>query len=165
MKFIKYLVLALVMPLIITGCGSAGLMEHSDMEHGDIQRMPNGDLRETTSSIDILPSFLEDQPEIVRNAYIVASLTQEDLNWIPCYCGCGETANHQNNKHCFIYEIEEDGSVVWDDHGTRCGVCIETAVETAAMKQKGLSLSEIRNAIDEKYHEGYSAPTPTPMPM
>lgn len=67
--------------------------------------------------------------------------------------------------NCFVKKINEDGSVVWDDHGTRCGVCLEIAAESMKMKQEGKSIKEIRNYIDEKYKEGYAKPTKTPMPL
>lgn len=86
------------------------------------------------------------------------------LNSMPCYCGCGDSAGHQSNLNCFVAEIEEDGAVVWDDHGTRCGVCLHIAVEASKLKREGMSDIDIRNAIDEKYEEGYAEPTPTPMP-
>ena len=144
-----------------SACGSAA----HDPEHSDAHQQPNGDLRETTESIGTLPAFLEGQPDVVRNAYIIAGLSADVLEWIPCYCGCGESAGHRSSKNCFIYEVREDGKVVWDDHGTRCGVCIQIAVESAVMHKDGKTLKEIRQAIDAKYGQGYGAPTPTPMPM
>lgn len=161
MEFMKAIVLPLILSVVLVGCGSTNQNE----EHSTTHQASNGDLRETTSSLETLPSFLDGQQEVIRNAYLVASLSTEVLEWIPCYCGCGESAGHQSNKNCFIYEVNEDGSVVWDDHGTRCGVCLQIAVESAVMKKEGRSLKEIRQAIDEKYNEGYAAPTPTPMPM
>ena len=86
------------------------------------------------------------------------------IKWMPCYCGCGESAGHGSNLNCFIDEIREDGSVVWDDHGTRCQVCLEIAVQSVKMTQEGKSLKEIREFIDENYKEGYAEPTDTPMP-
>ncbi|UQD51001.1 hypothetical protein C0971_02335 [Bacillus methanolicus] len=53
----------------------------------------------------------------------------------------------------------------WDDHGTRCGVCLKTAAETITMKQKGKSIKEIRNYIDEKYKNGYAKPAKTLMTL
>ena len=68
-----------------------------------------------------------------------------------------------SNLNCFVHEIEDD-KVIWDDHGTRCHACLEIAAESIVMHEKGESIKDIRNYIDEKYKEGYAKPTPTPMP-
>lgn len=151
----------LVLALSLTGCTSSSQNE----EHSHAHEAENGDLQETTASVDILPSFLDGQSNIIRNAYLVAGLSTDILEWIPCYCGCGESAGHESNLNCFVHEVKEDGSIVWDDHGTRCGVCIEIAVESVVMAKESKSMKEIRQAIDEKYKDGYGAPTPTPFPM
>lgn len=156
----KLLSLSFACIVVLAGCGGTA----SDGTHSDAHHAANGDLRETTASADTLPRFLDDQPNVVRNAYVLAAMSADLLPWIPCYCGCGESAGHESNLNCFIHEVKEDGSVVWDDHGTRCDVCLEIAVESVLLKKEGRSLQEIRDAIDAKYKEGYAAPTPTPMP-
>lgn len=128
------------------------------------QQLPNGDLQEVTASADELPSFLDDKSEQLRLVYQMAGKAIDILDVMPCYCGCGDSAGHLNNKNCFIHEVREDGSVVWDDHGTRCLVCVEIAVQSVKMTQEGKSLQEIRDIIDATYAEGYATPTPTPMP-
>lgn len=75
-----------------------------------------------------------------------------------------ESAGHESNLDCFIHAIHPDGSVVWDDHGTRCGVCLQIAAESIKMQREGKAVKEFRAYIDEKYREGYAKPTPTPMP-
>jgi len=151
--------------LAAAGCSAAGEgagSGHAE-EHADAHHTANGDLRETTASLSALPSFLDEQPEAVRNAYIIAAMSADVLDYIPCYCGCGEIAGHVSNKNCFIAEISDDGAVVWDDHGTRCGVCLQIAVEAASMKKDGASLQDIRDAIDAKYKDvGPATPTPQP---
>jgi len=127
-------------------------------------RAANGDLREETVSVHELPSFLDGQSEGVRLVYQAAALSNDLLERIPCYCGCGKSAGHQSSLHCFVHAYREDGSVIWDDHGTRCGVCLEIAAESIRLRQEGKSVQEIREYIDEKYRDGYAEPTPTPMP-
>lgn len=127
-------------------------------------QLPNGDTQEKTASKDTLPKFLDKQPLQIRQVYQIAAEYAELLQWIPCYCGCGESAGHESNKNCFVDKIEEDGSVIWDDHGTRCNTCLQIAVESAAMKKEGKTDKQIREWIDDKYKTGYAAPTKTPMP-
>ncbi|MCI3919556.1 PCYCGC domain-containing protein [Paenibacillus sp. TRM 82003] len=158
----KVLAIAIVSLSALAGCSGGGEATHTHEEAH--HHAPNGDLRETTSSLETLPTFLDGQQAIVKDAYRVAAANAELLEWIPCYCGCGQSAAHLNNKNCFIHEIREDGTVVWDDHGTRCGVCLQIAIESAVMAKDGMSTKEIRDAIEQKYEGGTGAPTPTPMP-
>lgn len=139
-------------------------VEHQEHDHEHSTHLANGDIQETTSSTDVLPKFLEKQPENMQLIYQAAAKANDVLKWMPCYCGCGDSAGHRNNFNCFVQEIKENGEVVWDDHGTRCAACLETAVASINMVQEGKSLTEIRQVIDEAYKEGYSTPTDTPMP-
>ncbi len=157
---LKWTALGLFLLLMLAACGQSG-----GEESGHAHRAPNGDLREETASAQALPSFLSQQPSQTRLAYQAAASFHETLQRIPCYCGCGETAGHRSNLNCFIHEIREDGSVVWDDHGTRCGVCVTIALQSAQLKSEGKSDLEIRRFIDSAYREGYAEPTDTALPQ
>ncbi|MCF2942403.1 PCYCGC domain-containing protein [Paenibacillus tarimensis] len=160
---------ALVLILLISACGGSNPSQPEQpsetaghhAEHHQSHTAANGDLREATASADELPSFLNAKPEELVNVYRLAAEHSDLLDWIPCYCGCGSIAGHISSRNCFIYEASEDGAIVWDDHGTRCGTCLDIAF-TAVMKQKeGLSIPEIRQYIDARYAES-GEPTPTP---
>jgi hypothetical protein len=157
-KKLRYSVFSLVIAgsALLAGCGGK--------ETAETHHTASGDLQEVTRSLNNYPSFLDGLSEPVKMAYEAAAKTTDILPYIPCYCGCGEHAGHESNMNCFIHEIREDGSVVWDDHGTRCGVCIDIAVTASVMKEKGKTAKEIRQYIDVKYKQGYGKPTPTPMP-
>ncbi|UFJ40562.1 PCYCGC domain-containing protein [Brevibacillus humidisoli] len=162
MKRVRFLYIGLLSFSLVVGCSSAS--EDSAAEVGHQQHAPNGDLQELTASIEDLPSFLDQVDPRIKEVYQIAGQHQDTLQHIPCYCGCGESAGHQHNGNCFIKEVKEDGSVLWDDHGTRCGVCLEIAYVSSELKDQGKSVHEIRTLIDEKYKSGYAKPTPTPMP-
>lgn len=155
----KKLTILLLAFLLLAACSS-----QNEEHEGQTHTTPNGDLQETTASIKELPTFLDEQPEQVRLVYQIAAANADLLDFIPCYCGCGEIAGHQSNRNCFSKEIREDGSIVWDDHGTRCGVCLQIAVQAVQMKQDGMSTKEIRDKIDSLYGDSTAKPTPTPMP-
>jgi len=157
-KLIFILVSAL---LVLSACGKEATKENHE---GHTEHIENGDIQETTVSADVLPAFLDNQSEDMKLVYQVSAKAQDVLKWMPCYCGCGDSAGHMSNFNCFVHEIKENGEVVWDDHGTRCAACLETAVMAINMTQQGKSLEEVRNAIDEAFKEGYAAPTDTPMP-
>lgn len=157
--------------VVLTACNSATNDEHHQGNAQKISEQTNithnhlsGDLQELTSSPTTLPNFLKSQPQDIQLTYKLAGQATDVLQWIPCYCGCGESAGHKSNLNCFIAETRKDGSVVWDDHGTRCDVCVEIALTSVQLHKDGKSLKEIRKVIDTKYKEGYAAPTPTDMP-
>lgn len=168
----RFVILLLSAGLMLSGCSGKSAQEQvaggqaaeAAHEHGHQTQLSNGDIQEATSSIDELPTFLKNQTSELQTIYALSAQVSDVLKYIPCYCGCGESAGHESNLNCFIDEIQEDGTVVWDDHGTRCGVCLDIAVESAKMSSEGMSLTDIRTAIDEKYSTGYAKPTPTPMP-
>lgn len=144
----------------LAACGSKSSPEPS--AHAGAHQ--HGDIQETTASVTTMPSFLKTQPERTLLIYQIAGYSVDQLKWIPCYCGCGEEAGHKSNLNCFIQEVKPDGSVVWDDHGTRCGVCMEIAATTAKLSKEGKTIKEIRTIIDTQYNKGYAKPTDTLMP-
>ncbi|MED1438010.1 PCYCGC motif-containing (lipo)protein [Aeribacillus composti] len=154
----KQLLVLLFITIIISACSS-------NKEQSNIEHAPNGDLWETTASRDELPTFLNEYSENIQFIYQAAGKSTELLQWIPCYCGCGDHAGHRSSLNCFVKQVNQNGSVVWDDHGTRCNVCLEIAAVAIKMKQDGKTVKEIRQYIDEKYKEGYANPTDTPMPL
>lgn len=143
--------------LLLTACGQKDKAEETT-------HVVSGDLQEETASAEVLPSFLDGQSENIRLTYQVAGQAVDILKWMPCYCGCGESVGHGSNLNCFIKEVKDNGAVVWDDHGTRCIVCLEIALQSAKMYKDGMDLKEIRQAIDDLYKEGYEKPTNTPFP-
>jgi len=167
MKPYKLISVSLLTIFLLTGCGSSQKDAHTGQpDHTSHQtHAPNGDLQELTASVDKLPHFLDNLDPRIADVYKIAGANRDLLKSIPCYCGCGESAGHQHNGNCFIKEEKADGSIVWDDHGTRCGVCMEIAVVAAKMKQEGKSVKEVRQFIDNTYADGYAEPTPTPMPL
>ena len=177
MKHKAWLSGVMVLSVLLSGCGSgeAGTKTASTTQKTNVDSnheqsghhhnvSANGDIQERTQSQNELPAFLDGQTEEMRNIYLLSAQYADVLEFIPCYCGCGESAGHKSNLNCFIKEIDEDGAVTWDDHGTRCNVCLDIAVSSAKMAHEGSSLLEIREAMDAAYKEGYAKPTPTPIP-
>lgn len=128
-------------------------------------RLANGDIQETAASVQEMPKFLADKHSTIVEVYALAGQNLDILKYMPCYCGCGESAGHMNNMQCFVNEVKDDGTIVWDDHGTRCGTCMDIAVKSVQLHTEGKTLKEIRTAIDAEYKQGYAKPTPTPMPF
>nr|WP_148361277.1 PCYCGC motif-containing (lipo)protein [Bacillus timonensis] len=153
-----YVLLMLVLMFGMFGCSQK---EESSESHNKEQVM--GDIREETASIDVMPSFLDDKPEEMVTIYQAAAMHKDLLETMPCYCGCADSVGHRDNYDCFVHDNKGD-AVVWDDHGTKCNVCLEIATTAVLEFSKGKTPTEIRAMIDETYKEGYANPTPTPMP-
>ncbi|WP_223701934.1 PCYCGC domain-containing protein [Sutcliffiella deserti] len=166
----KIMVLPIITMLFLAGCSNdsqSTTNEQSQNEESHQHEKPSfyqGDIREETSSVSELPSFLNNKSEEINLIYSAAAQHQELLEHIPCYCGCGTSVGHKSSFECFVHEVNEDGTIEWDDHGTRCGVCLEIAATSVLEYKEGKSIKEIRTLIDDLYKEGFSTPTPTPMP-
>ncbi|MFD3447220.1 PCYCGC motif-containing (lipo)protein [Microbacteriaceae bacterium 4G12] len=168
MKKLQTTVLSIVSISCLLFSGGCGTKEkNSTSSHDSHEAMHSAqqeDIAETTKNAKVLPSFLSTSNSKTRKAYETVGQHQELLQWIPCYCGCGQSVGHKSNLNCFIRSTKPSGEIVWDSHATTCANCIEIAVESASLQQQGKSTLEIRKYIDNKYKEGYAKPTPTPMP-
>jgi hypothetical protein len=98
---------------------------------------------------------------ITRAAYEFAARHPEVLRYMPCFCGC-EKHGHGNNEDCFISRREADGRPAWNPHGIGCGICIDVAREAARLHKAGVSVEDVRAAIDRRYRTEYPTSTPTP---
>jgi hypothetical protein len=111
------------------------------------------------------PDYVFQNPQ-APEAYAIATETGEVLQYIPCYCGCGnEPFNHISVQDCFINPSKSNADqVVYSNHGAGCSTCINIVLEAKHGIQAGHSLDEIRQKIDEKYSELGVDPTPAPYP-
>jgi len=155
-------IVIVLMTLVLTAC--SGKTGQGGSEHPTQEQAANGDLREKTESLNTLPTFLDEAHPDLVSIYANVPNHQKLLEHIPCYCGCGDSAGHTSNYQCFVHENFEDGSLQWDDHGTRCGVCLDIAYYSMERAEKGDNPMDIRKAVDNAYKEGYARPTNTPMP-
>jgi len=57
-------------------------------------------------------------PELMEQAYIFAAKNPDVLDYVPCYCGCGQTDGHVGNTDCFVESRAPNGQVLeWASHG------------------------------------------------
>lgn len=162
---LKYMVLTLGIcsTLLFSACTEDKIVVEKEADHDShTEQTVSGDIHEETSNKDTAPKFLTDKSEDMKTIYLAVAQNQELLEKIPCYCGCGEEVNHKNNYDCFIHENKKSGEVVWDDHGTKCGVCLEIAAQSILDLNTGMTIKEIRTKVDKAYKNGYAKPTPTP---
>lgn len=155
-----FIVALIMINMVLAACSNTE-NGHAEKHTDEGVEVHLGDIREETGGPQELPEFLEGKPEDMKVVYQAVALNRELLEKIPCYCGCGESVGHKDNYDCFIHDNKEDGRIVWDDHGTKCLVCLEIAAQSINDYKNGKSIKEIRKEIDEKYKEGYAEPTPT----
>ncbi|MRX70893.1 hypothetical protein GJU40_01760 [Bacillus lacus] len=160
----KFFLAAITLSSLILSAGCSGNASGDGEQHQHKPSFVHADIHEETASLGELPSFLQSHPEEVKAVYAAAAQHEELLTHIPCYCGCGDSVGHKHSHHCFIKERKENGAVVWDDHGTKCKVCLDIAAASIIELKNGKTPLEIRKWIDENYQEGYANPTPSPMP-
>lgn len=159
----KFMTVQLILLVIFLGACSENEAKEKQQEDSHINHNKlSGDIWEETASADILPAFLDNKSEDMKNLYTVVAKHQALLEKIPCYCGCGESAGHQDNYDCFIHDNGKNGAITWDDHATRCQACLDIAAESIIQYNEGTPLKTIRKMIDDKYKVDYPEPTPTP---
>ena len=49
----------------------------------------------------------------IQETYRFAVANQDLLQWMPCFCGCGEWG-HTSNASCYVQHVRDDGSVLLD---------------------------------------------------
>jgi hypothetical protein len=95
----------------------------------------------------------------VQLAYQFAVDRPDVMQWMVCYCGCGDHSGHKSALNCFV----KAGGAEFDDHGSNCDVCVGIALDAMTMTDEGRSLKEIRAYTDGKF--GAVGPgTDTPLP-
>ena len=62
---------------------------------------------------DRLPEFAGG-PEVQR-LYRYAVEHGDELQWIPCFCGC-DRFGHRNNRDCYIKSYNRDGALTFTSH-------------------------------------------------
>jgi hypothetical protein len=99
----------------------------------------------------------------MRDAYQYALAHPDQLQYIPCYCGCELTTNHNSNLACYIAGVDKDGKVVFDNHASFCAICLEITRDVERLSAEGKSLKEIRTYVDQTHSEkGPGTNTPLP---
>jgi len=70
-----------------------------------VQTLPRGQL----------PDFAGPDTPGIRALYQYAVEHAEQLQYIPCFCGCGRFG-HRSNRDCYIKAFNRDGSVTYTSH-------------------------------------------------
>jgi hypothetical protein len=71
---------------------------------------------------------------------------------------------HQSNLDCFVKKQTENGEIIFDNHASGCGICVDIAQDTMRLRAEGKSAAEVRTYIDNTYGS-YGPGTDTPLPQ
>jgi hypothetical protein len=130
--------------------------------------MPAGSIQvpsdaEVTAAWKARPGFVSELPDAWSAAYRFALERPDVLQWIPCYCGCGGMG-HGSNLDCFFKGRAASAAIVFEEHGSYCDICVETANLASKMLRGGRSIGEIRIAVDTTFGGGAVPGTDTQLP-
>ena len=70
-----------------------------------VQRMPKGQL----------PDFAGPSLPDIHRLYAYAVERGDELQYIPCFCGCGRFG-HKSNRDCYIKSFNGDGTLTFTSH-------------------------------------------------
>jgi hypothetical protein len=147
-------VLAVGVFVLFVGIGSACLAGSAESD-----QKSDGDEMTMAVAGQPLPGYVVAAGMEAEIAYTFAVERPDVMQWMVCYCGCGEHTGHKSAFNCFV----EEGGSEFDPHGADCQMCINIALDAKAMTEDGHSLKSIRAYIDGKY--GAIGPgTDTPLP-
>ena len=117
---------------------------------------------EAESAWDARPDYVRTADARTQEAYAFAIARPDVADWMPCYCGC-VAMDHRNNTDCYLRPRENGMPVIFDEHASYCGVCVDITLLSKTMIGEGRSLPEIRAAVDAQFG-GIAAGTDTPLP-
>lgn len=74
---------------------------------------------ETIPGYGPMPAWLKSGSDLVKREYIWAALHIDELQYIPCYCGCGPESvfGHMDNAMCY-FDLDAGNKITGlDNHG------------------------------------------------
>lgn len=124
----------LLFPAVLTACGDAANASRGASTM--TAPMPAGgdhafNLGAQSEEVVARYRFVESQPALA--------------NRIPCYCNC-QAFGHRSLRDCFL---KQSGG--YEAHASVCGVCLTEAQDIEEYLTAGLSIDQMRAAIDDEY--------------
>jgi hypothetical protein len=109
-----------------------------------------------------MPDFISSATPRVQEAYTYAAAHGDELQQMPCYCGCGVHSGHRWVRDCFVKDWTASG-IKFEAHGSGCDVCVSIALDVKNGLGNGQSIAAVRKFIDSKYSKiGPGTNTPPP---
>ncbi|URN94377.1 MAG: PCYCGC domain-containing protein [Candidatus Pristimantibacillus lignocellulolyticus] len=146
------------MYLFLVGFALITLLAACSMDKDEHIHTVGSETWETTTSTDELPTFLSNHTKLTSELYSHVGEHAHMMGELPCYCGCMEGTEideaHDSLLRCYWAEHPaDDGAVTWTDHSTTCGICKHEMEMVIEMSNKGSTLDEIKQAIEQAYKQ------------
>ena len=90
--------------LLVPGRSPGGPVT-TDAIGDQVQTLPKGQL----------PEFAGPRTPETQRLYRYAVERGDELQYIPCFCGCG-SFGHKSNRDCYIKAFNRDGTVTFTSH-------------------------------------------------
>jgi len=139
----------LIIALLLTGSAAAACTgEHASTSSNNPSSAMSSMDDTQAAAWAVRPAYTNTTAR-TQEAYQYAMQHQAVLQWIPCFCGCG-AMGHGNNLDCY-FEPSATGLIVFEEHASYCGVCVDITLRTKQLAASGTSLSSIRTTIDAEF--------------
>lgn len=110
----------------------------------------SGESHLNMASMDLMPGDVKAAPITVQQAYQFNVANPDIMANIPCYCGCGNVG-HTSNYDCYVSNVNEAGSITFDNHALGCSICVDITQDVMRMLEDGKSPQEARAFVDATY--------------
>ena len=139
----------LIVAVLVTGSAAAGCGQGqtTDTAHSAAPTMAVMDGAQAAAWA-VRPAYTHTTAR-TEEAYQYAMEHPLVLAWMPCYCGCGGMG-HASNLDCY-FEPSAGGSIVFEEHASYCGICVDITLRTKQLANSGAALASIRTAIDAEF--------------
>lgn len=126
------------LPWIITGVAGAALVGVLLFPRTAGARHP--DPRPGITAVGVLADAAVPNTAGAAAAYQAARALPQVMDGLYCYCHCKESQGHRSLLVCFE-----------SNHGAYCDICQNEAMLASQLSVSGVSLEQIRQAIDERF--------------
>ena len=126
------------LPWVIAG--AAGLALAGVLLFPRVARARHPDPRPGITAARVLSEDAVPNTPGAAEAYAAARAMPGVMDGVYCYCHCKETAGHRSLLTCFE-----------STHGAYCDICMSEAMQAVQMSMNGVTLGEIRKAIDGRF--------------
>jgi hypothetical protein len=139
----------LIVAVLVTASAAAGCAQGQTTDSGH-SAAPTMDAMDGAQAAAwaVRPAYTHTTAR-TEEAYRYAMQHPLVLQWMPCYCGCGEMG-HGSNLDCY-FEPSAGGSIVFEEHASYCGVCVDITLRTKQLATSGATLASIRTAVDAEF--------------
>jgi hypothetical protein len=116
-----------LVPVAVVIVIGLGILWYSSSQPGETQGHAGGSAASVTASSEqssalasvVWPTYVSRGGPAVTEGYQFAVLRPDVLQYMPCYCGCGQHNGHRSNEECFVANMNQGGrTIAFESHGS-----------------------------------------------